>query len=146
LFEFSLKEVEAKIDILNGENNKKHTKDPKLAKYESSVRTMLRMTWFLEFLMVFLGNMGKDPKKSASDAAREGYDKALGPHHPFLLRQVAKVAMVAAPGRKTFNSKLFPTLTPEEICAFLNEIDVELQKTTAHLWKFYTDNKLTELP
>jgi hypothetical protein len=146
LIPFSLKEVELKIDILNGENNKKNTKDPKLAKYESSVRTMLRMTWFLDFLKVFFSGLGKDPTKSASDSAKEAYEKALGPHHSFLLRQAAKVAMVAAPGRKTFNTKLFPTLKPEEICAHLLAMEGELTKTTAHLWKFYTDNKLTELP
>jgi len=146
LMSFGLKEVDMKIDVLNGENNKKNTKDPKLAKYESSVRTMLRMTWFLDFLKIFLGGMGNNPTRSASDAAKEGYEKALGPHHPFMLRQVAKIAMVAAPGRKTFNTKLFPTLKPEEICAYLITIEEELIKTTTHLWKFYTDNNLTDLP
>ena len=104
------------------------------------------MTWFMDFMRIFFGGLGKDASKSASDAAKEAYEKALGPHHPFMLRQAAKIAMVAAPGRKTFNTKLFPTLAPEEICKILLAIEEELTKTTTHLWKFYNDNKLTELP
>jgi len=146
LFPFIKKEVAAGIAVLNGENNKKNTKDPKYAKYESSARTLLRMTWFMEFLKVFFGDLGKDQNRSASDAAKLGYEKALGPHHSFMLRQVAKVAMVAAPGRKSFNSKLFPTHTPEKICEILLAMEAELVTATKTLWDFYNDNKLTELP
>jgi len=35
-----------KIDVLNGENNKKHTKDPKFAKYESC---NLHSYWLLAY-------------------------------------------------------------------------------------------------
>ena len=104
------------------------------------------MLWFTEFLSILLGRLGTDPNKSASDAAKEAYEKALGPHHPFMLRQAAKVAMLAAPGRKAFNQKLFPTLRPDEICIYLVSINEEIEKFRKLIAKFYKDNNLLELP
>jgi len=40
------KEVSLNIAKLNGENNKKETKDPQYAKYDSLSRNLLRMMWF----------------------------------------------------------------------------------------------------
>eukprot|EP00331_Platyophrya_macrostoma_P032096 CAMPEP_0176443614 /NCGR_PEP_ID=MMETSP0127-20121128/22543_1 /TAXON_ID=938130 /ORGANISM="Platyophrya macrostoma, Strain WH" /LENGTH=228 /DNA_ID=CAMNT_0017828907 /DNA_START=92 /DNA_END=778 /DNA_ORIENTATION=- len=146
LIPFIKKEMENKLDILNSENNKKHTKDPKYEKYESSARTVLRMLWFTEFLSIMLARLGTDPKKAASDAAKEAYEKALGPHHPFMLRQAAKVAMLAAPGRKTFNTKLFPTLREDEICIYLVSIEDQIEKFRKPMIKFFKENNLMDLP
>ena len=113
---------------------------------ELGARTMVRLLWFMEFLSVLLGRLGSDPNKSASDAAKEAYEKALGPHHSFMLRQAAKVAMMAAPGRKTFNQKLFPTLRPDEICIYLVSIEDEVEKFRKPMVKFMKDNNLLDLP
>ena len=93
-----------------------------------------------------MGSLGKNEKASPSDCARAAYSGALGPHHPFMLRQVAKLAMSAAPGRKTFEKKLFPGMEPDKICDVLNSYTDKINKTKNVIWKFYTENKLTELP
>lgn len=100
----------------------------------------------MEFLSVLLGGLGKDPKAAPSDCARAAYKAALGPHHPFMLRQVAKLAMGAAPGRKNFEKKLFPDITPEKLCEILISMTERIDKVRAVIGKFYTENKLTELP
>lgn len=104
------------------------------------------MTWFLDFLSVMFGGIGRNPHKAPSDAAKEAYEKCLGPHHPFLLRQAAKVAMVAVPNRKSFEKGLLPGRTSEKICQDMTAIDDELIKVRKTLWDFYTSHKLTELP
>jgi len=146
LMPFIKKEIENKLDVLNSENNKKFTTDPKYEKYESSARTLLRILWFMEFLSVLLGKLGSDPNKAPSDASKEGYEKALGPHHPFMLRQAAKVAMLAIPGRKTFDKTLFPTLRADQICIYLVSIEDQIEKFRKPIVKFYKENNLLELP
>lgn len=102
--------------------------------------------WLSDFLSVLLGSLGQDPKLSTSDAAKKAYNEALGPHHPLMLRTVAKLGMSAAPSRKNFNTKLFPGESEEKICEQLNNVTALIDQMRTVLWKFYTDNKLTELP
>lgn len=97
-------------------------------------------------MSVLLGSLGKDPQASASECARKAYTTALGPHHPFFLRQIAKLGMSAAPSRKNFEKKIFPGVEPKQICDILNVMTEEIDKLRSVLWKFYTENQLTELP
>ena len=51
--------------------------------------------WFFEFLGILFTNIEADRKSLASACARDAYDKALKPHHPWLLAKAAGVAMKA---------------------------------------------------
>lgn len=107
----------------------------------------MRLSWFFALVTHLFKALGENPKKSPGDAAKEAYNLALGPHHPFMLRQIAKLAFVAAPNRKTFEKRIFGEgASPEESCKILLNNSNKMQKVRDALVEFLTTNKLTELP
>ena len=56
----------------------------------------------MDFLYVFFDKLYSEPSMSLSSVAKEAYSKGLGPHHPWAIRQGAKLAMLACPGRDSF--------------------------------------------
>ena len=103
------------------------------------------MTWFTEFMAYMWGTIARDAKTSPPTAAKDAYSKALGPHHPFFLRQGAKVAMLAAPNRKNFEKKLFGDVSSEKVMELMQEGAACLDKLRDTLWAFYNGNNLTKL-
>lgn len=105
LIEYDLKRG---VHELNGENNHGLLKKEKLPhddyrhKFTSTARTVLRNMWLLDFLHHFMGMIHDDRDAKLSHVAKEAYNKGLGPHHPWVVRQAAKVAMLAVPSRQTF--------------------------------------------
>jgi hypothetical protein len=92
----SLIEQEIKLNIqeLNGENNKDlgHKKGTRYYTYISGTRTVLRLLWFLDF-MVSICNLLLTTKDSFSTCCKKAYDTALGIHHPWYVRSAASMAM-----------------------------------------------------
>lgn len=99
------REMALGVHEFNGENN---TKLKKLMKgswectYTSTTRTVLRNLWLMDFLETLMYELAKDRNASLSHCARAAYDKGLGPNHPWVIRQTAKVAMLAVPSREKF--------------------------------------------
>jgi len=138
-------ETALRINVLNGENPKE-APDPKYKNYEATSRTVLRLMWFLDFTSVMLNNIQNDRKVAISDAAKRAYSEALGPHHPFIVRTAAGLAMMAAPGRDKLLNGLFPATSEDEKYKYVKQIVDLVGPIRTFLWKFYTDNELTKLP
>lgn len=109
LQQFVEKESEFGVQELNGENNKtiikKFKKEqvlPWMNNYTSTSRHLYRGSWFFDFLAEIFRGFTEDRKSKLSKIAADAYNKALGPHHPFLLRKVASAAMVAVNSRQDF--------------------------------------------
>ena len=77
----------------------KDKKDSWEYKYVSTARTGLRNLWLLDFLSIFMKNLYEDKTTSLGHCAKDAYSKGLGPHHPWAVRQGAKLAMMACPSR-----------------------------------------------
>ena len=103
------------------------------------------MTWFTEFVSCMWGSLATDAKASPATSSKNAYSKALGPHHPFFLRQIAKIAMLAAPSRKNFDQFIFPNMTAEESLSLLQVGSPCLDKLKDTLWGFFKANNITEL-
>lgn len=56
--------------------------------------------WLLDFIVIFLTMADANRTIHLRECAKEAYAKGLGPHHPWVVRQAAKVAMYACPGRE----------------------------------------------
>ena len=96
------KEIELKIQMLNGDNNKKngHKKGSSAYyKYTSGCRTIVRFSWFLRFLYKIFMNMlnTNDPFDKCIKSA---YIDALAPHHPWLVRTSVGVALSMASSKR----------------------------------------------
>lgn len=101
------KEVALGVQELNGENNhKKFKKDTWEYNYISTARTTLRNLWLMDFLEELMKLINEDKKSSLSHIGKQAYNKGLGPHHPWVVRQAAKVGFLAAPSRDTFIKSL----------------------------------------
>lgn len=100
------RELEIGVEKLNGENNhdllKKDKKGSWEWKYCSTVRTVLRNMWLLDFIYYLMYKLLHNREASLSNCAKEAYSKGLGPHHPWAIRQLAKIAMLAVPNRDNF--------------------------------------------
>ena len=84
------RELELGVQQLNGENNhkllKKDMKGTWEWKYTSSVRTVLRTMWLLDFVFYLFSKILNDRDTSLSKCAKEAYTKGLAPHHPWIVR------------------------------------------------------------
>jgi hypothetical protein len=102
------KEIDLKIIELNGENNKKkgHKKGTTYAKYSSGARTLVRLGWFLHFMHhMFVGLL--TTKDAFTKIIKKSYEVVLSPHHPWLVRQGASVALSFAPSKRESALKIF---------------------------------------
>jgi hypothetical protein len=77
-----------------------------MAKYESTSRHLYRGCWFFDFLHSLFTDFVGDRTVMMSKLAQKAYDVALGPHHPFLLKKAAGVAMKACKKREKFIESL----------------------------------------
>jgi hypothetical protein len=119
--------------------------------YISGARSILRLLWFMDFLQVLIGHLtvphpGMELKAMASDA----YDKALAPHHPFLVRKTIGAAMMFCPTEANFWKRIVNETAPPRdeaaikgaLAAFL----VEMAPVREALWAFFKELKLEGLP
>ena len=131
------------VHILNGENNsKKLDKSKKTSweyKYTSTARTVLRNLWLMDFLHILMKNLHEDQSTSLGNCAKDAYSKGLGPHHPWVVRQAAKVAMLACPSRETF---IQGTGGNYDDILFVKET---VEKIKAPLWMYYEKKGLDKL-
>ena len=57
--------------------------------------------WLLDFVSLMFKNLDEKREMSLSHIAKDAYTQTLGTHHPWVVRQAAKVAMIAIPARDT---------------------------------------------
>ena len=127
---------------LNGKHNKKLIKDKNswMYNYTSTARTVTRNLWLLDFLYILMGMVADDPKMALPTAVKEAYNKALGPHHPWIIRKAAGAAMIAVMSREKFEAD---TGCKQEDYNVFKESVFAVKEV---LWKFYKENGLEDLP
>lgn len=139
-------ELAKKVEQLNGENNSKLLKADKLPKedyrhqFTSTTRTVLRNLWLFDFLHYFMDMIHDERDAKLSACAKNAYSKGLGIHHPWVVRQAAKLAMLATPSRETFLHDA--NASYEQIAEF----KALLEQFRGPLWAFYKEKGLEELP
>ena len=91
------KEMACGLQNLNGENNSKlgHKKGTTYYNYVSGCRTMVRLSWFLNFLYQTFKNMlnSTDPFNTC---IKKAYESALGPHHNWIIKKSVGLILNAA--------------------------------------------------
>lgn len=162
LQQFCLKEYEMGIEEFNSENNKsvlkkidKANQKPWMSTYNSTARNVFRGCWFFDFLHEIFKGFNEQRTVKLSKVATDAYNKALGPHHPWVLRKVAGVAMNAINYREVFiknyctqqaEVEKVETYSEEQMYedfAFLSE---QAGILAGHLWKFCREHGLDKLP
>jgi len=56
--------------------------------------------WLLDFVGLLFDRLNKNRTGKLSDIAKDSYSKTLGNHHPWVVRQAAKIAMLGVPSRE----------------------------------------------
>lgn len=144
------KEQELKIHKCNGDTNKSegHGKGTKYYTYVSCTRTLLRLTWFLDFFTNILHNVLNLNDKGFNDCIRAAYDKCLGPHHPWLVRKGAGIGISFAPSKREKGIGLFfgKEVYDDETKKQVKRWEDSTFKVWEHIHTFYKDNGFLELP
>ena len=83
------------------------TKPKEWHNYISSARTLYRMMWFTDFLGECFGQLCDDKSLSFATCAINAYNKALGPHHNWVIRTSAKTGLLMAPSREYVLDHIF---------------------------------------
>ena len=137
-----MKEIDLKITELNAEKPVKGRKfgHEWEAKYTSTARTVLRNMWLLDFVSLLFDNLNKDRTSKLSDVAKDAYSKTLGNHHPWIVRQAAKVAMLGVPSR---DALILSTKLKYEHC---EDITKNVDIIRMILWEDFKKLKLDNLP
>jgi hypothetical protein len=127
--------------------------------FVSASRSILRLMWLTDFIFLLLTRLVDAPDAQLSECAREAYKAALEPHHAWAVRTTIGAAMSFLPSREQFLRSLSQDpLAPaaggggdaaggggieDKLRAFLT---TQLQPVRGELWRFYTEQGLTELP
>jgi len=117
-------------------------------KYVSAARSLLRLTWFLDFLEVLLKHLLED-KVELKEMARDAYDKALGIHHPWVVRTGIHAAIYFCPTKATFWKNLMAACVSSDldhVKKSLANFLVEMEPVRVSLWEFWKAHKLEDLP
>ena len=146
----------------------KNTEDPNHSAYESvekmmlheievnkqtkaellGSRTLLRLHRALLFTKLFLERLGTmDNNDRVSNMATEVYGKSLANHHPWLIRNAAKLAMYSLPSRKDMIQKIAPDgieeqILKDKIAECVEAMTIVYDQTEA----LYTKHNLHALP
>ena len=103
-------EIQIGVTRLNGEDNKKElSKDKKGSwewKYCSVARTVVRLWWLFKFVVALFENIVDQPTYDMVKCCKEAYKTALAEHHPWALKNAAKVAMGLVGSRDGVGKKL----------------------------------------
>mmetsp|Transcript_10054 Transcript_10054/g.19817 ORF Transcript_10054/g.19817 Transcript_10054/m.19817 type:complete len:207 (+) Transcript_10054:19-639(+) len=119
----------------------------KKSKNPSTARTLLRMMWFLDFLVSFSKMFANQPTRKLSELVREAYDDALAPHHPWAVRTASRLGIRTVPNRQNFILKLFgEALSDSQLAEMFLRLAEVVQPLKDVLWQFYVDYNLTALP
>lgn len=94
---------------MNKDDNKKALKKfnkddikPWMTKYESTSRTLFRGCWFFDFLYTVFQGIYEKREDKMSKIAQGAYTFGLAPHHGFMLKKIAGVAMNAIKRKDKF--------------------------------------------
>ncbi|XP_019872360.1 ceramide-1-phosphate transfer protein [Aethina tumida] len=116
--------------------------------YTSGSRTLLRLHRGLDFILQFLKKLNeiKDDEDTCY-VCRDAYNETLAKHHPFLIRNGAKIAIYTLPKRQELLNRVCGT--EEHIKNTLKLFPETLQvinQVFDRVDKIYTDNDLHSLP
>lgn len=121
--------------------------------YTSASRSILRLLWFMDFLQVLLGLLTRPagaPHMELKAMASEAYDKALAPHHPWLVRKTIGAAMIFCPTEASFWKRIVAETNPPRdeayVKAHLASFLIEMAPVRDVLWAFFHARKLENLP
>jgi len=132
----------------------KDTVKPWMAGYTSTSRHLYRGCWFMDFLHAIFAGFYDYRTAKLSKVAGEAYNKALAPHHPWMLKKIAGVAMNAINYRNVFiknmcdeqTKVLGKEYTEEKIYEDLHILSEAAGVTSKHMWAMCTQNGLDQLP
>ena len=144
------KEIELKIHELNGENNSKlgHKKKTPYHDFTSSTRTMLRLSWFLNFFKTIIDGALNKPEKTFADCIKESYETVLAPHHPWLVRKGAAVGISFAPAKREKAMKAFfaEEKWDDEVKAKIKDLYEVIDRIWRKIHSIYETKNLLDLP
>jgi hypothetical protein len=141
------KEVREGTSSLNGDNFSKFKVDTRYKNYTSAARTTLRLMWFMDYVYEFMKLVDTERTESISVICKEAYERSLAPHHPWTIRSVAKISMMAAPSsRDKVFSMLWSGIEHEQVYRQIQEMMEKLGLIRVHFWTYYRRNKLDNLP
>lgn len=128
-------------EVQEGRERKNSSKNP------STARTLLRMMWFLDFLISFSSRFASQTTRKLSELVREAYDESLAPHHPWAVRTASRLGIKTVPNRQKFIVKLFgEPKSDDQIHSMFTRLAEVVEPMRVVLWRFYQENSLTELP
>jgi hypothetical protein len=115
--------------------------------YISTARSLLRLLWFLDFLLKVLELVFADSDAHLATLVRHAYELTLAPHHSLALRTAARIAIRYVPDTDAFVSQMLGEgKTWDQYKAQLTQLITRVSPLRESLWGFYHDNSLETLP
>ena len=117
------------------------------SEYISTARSVLRIMWFLDFLLKILELVWEDEKAHLATLVRHAYEIALAPHHNIALKTAARIAIRYVPDTSTFVAGMLgPGKTWSEYKEMLDRVISQVIPLRDTLWDFYRQHNLEDLP
>ena len=120
--------------------------DKKGKEYQNASRSIVRLTWFLDFVYEMVAYMRSHETETLPTAVKYAYKKVLADRHSMIVRNAFKVAVIICPSKDTFLSKVSGNLTPEQVNAMWITCEENMKKISDMLWAFFKSEGMDELP
>jgi len=164
VFGFVASDVTSKLDILqnfrDGTNGDKFTSVEEMIKFEkrenllvdskyvSGCRTLLRLHRALQFLALFLEEVGQyKMEDNLAAGCQKAYNMTLSQYHPWIVQKTALVAMYALPNKRGLLDRIkHPDETEQYYTELLPKTVSAMKEIFYRTQKFYEDHDLLALP
>lgn len=115
--------------------------------FTSTARSLLRLLWFMDFLLKVLELVFSDPTAHLATLVRHAYELTLAPHHGLALRTAARIAIRYVPDTQVFIEQMLgPGKTWSQHKSQLTQLISLISPLRESLWSFYYQNSLENLP
>ncbi|CBK22709.2 uncharacterized protein [Blastocystis hominis] len=120
--------------------------DKKGKEFQNASRSIIRLTWFLDFVYEMVAYMRANETETLPTAVKYAYNKVLADRHSMMIRNAFKVAVIICPSKDTFLTKVSGNLTQEQVNAMWVTCEENMKKISDMLWAFYKSEGMENLP
>ncbi|XP_074167793.1 glycolipid transfer protein domain-containing protein 2 isoform X1 [Sminthopsis crassicaudata] len=153
LFSFATQEASAKISVLEsysqGPYSTHYRTFSAMADWEqdpsepsSGLQTLVLLHRALHWAQLCLGSIARVQNEDVGALCEEAYQKVLGPHHPWLIRQAANLAFLAFPRQSHLLAMICPGAKEQETQEALSEVADMLEAVYNRTQGLLTERRL----
>lgn len=132
-------------DIIQRDIKHKWTHSGK--KKRHATRNIIRLVWFLDFLVAFFSKLSDETKESTKLIMQECWDETLGPRQKFFIRKTTEQGLkISTPPTREMLYAMFDLTESEEKFNLFAQWSKTINEIAESLWTYFKQHKIDQVP